>query len=141
MPCIDLNQIRPAELQHHLATHSTIVACLCADWCDVCKAYRPRFEALAEQHPELLFMWIDIEDQASLVDHLDVDNFPTLLLQQHDIVSFYGAMQSDTTRLQRLIQTQSQLSLQQLQELAESGEQQRHWQTEANLRLRLAEHV
>ena len=141
MPCIDLNHIRPAELQHHLATHSTIVACLCADWCDVCKTYRAKFEALAEQHPDLLFMWIDIEDQAGLVDHLEVDNFPTLLIQQQDIVSFYGAMQSDTVRLQRLIQTKSQLSSQQLQELADSGEQQRYWQTDANLRLRLAQHV
>jgi thiol-disulfide isomerase/thioredoxin len=141
MPCIDLNTALPAELQHHLVARSTIVACLCADWCDVCKGYRPNFEALSAEYPDILFLWIDIEDQASLVDHLDVDNFPTLLIQQNDIVSFYGAMQADTTRLKRQINQLSDKSLQQLQQLADSGDLQRHWQNEANIRKRIANHV
>lgn len=141
MPSIDLNHILPAELQQQLATHSTLVACLCADWCDVCQAFRPKFESLAALHPDLLFIWIDIEDQASLVDHLEVDNFPTLLIQQHDIVSFYGAIQADTAKLDRQISSLTDKSSAQLQHIANSGEQQRSWQIEANLRSRIANHV
>ena len=141
MPSIDLNHIAPAELQRHLASHSTLVACLCAAWCDVCKNYRPDFEALAVQFPETLFLWIDIEDQSSLVDHLDVDNFPTLLIQQHDIVSFYGTMQPDTSQLKRLILSFAGQSSEQLRSLANSGALQRSWQIDANLRKRIAAHV
>jgi thiol-disulfide isomerase/thioredoxin len=141
MPSIDLNTVSPAELQQLLADHSSIVACLCADWCDVCKSYRPRFEELAKQYPDILFMWIDIEDQSSLVDHLEVDNFPTLLIQRHNIVGFYGTMQSDPARLKRQIDLLVDKSPQQLQELVNASEQQRQWQIEANIRNRLANHV
>ena len=141
MPSVDLTRIAPAELQHHRASSETIVACLCAAWCDVCKTYRPAFEALAAQHPELLFLWIDIEDQSSLVDDLDVDNFPTLLIQQRDTVSFYGTMQPDTTQLKRLIVSLGQQSPEQLQAMARSGTLQRSWQLSANLRRRFASHV
>ncbi|PRC91506.1 thioredoxin family protein [Solimicrobium silvestre] len=138
MPYLDLNHTSAAALQQHLTKYQTVVACLCAAWCDVCKDYRPKFEALAEQHPELLFLWIDIEDQASLVGDLDIENFPTLLIQQNDVVSFYGTMQPDTSQLKRIIQSQARQSPEQLQTQANFDGQQRLWQTEANLRLRLA---
>jgi len=69
-----------------------VVACLCAGWCDVCKQYRAGFEALAADFPDAQFVWIDIEDQADLVGDLDVENFPTILMQREDIVAFYGTM-------------------------------------------------
>lgn len=141
MSSIDLNTVTPADLQHLLTTHDTIVACLCADWCDACKAYRPKFELLASHFPDVLFMWVDIEDQAGLVDHLEIDNFPTLLIQQRDIVSFYGVMRPDTAQLERLIQVQIDQSPQQLLSQSQSGELQILWQRNANLRQRIAEHV
>ena len=139
MPSIDLNSVPPATLQDQLATHSTIVACLCAAWCDVCKTYRPKFEALAAEYPQLLFIWVDIEDQAALVDDLDVDNFPTLLIQHDNSVSFYGTMLPDTAQLKRLLQFQLQQSPEQLREQATGGAAQREWQTLANLRARIAD--
>jgi len=141
MPSVDLNHISPAELQQHLASKATIIACLCADWCDVCKAWRPKFDALAEQYPALLFLWIDIEDQASLVDHLEVDNFPTVLIQQQDIVSFYGTVQPDAAHLKRQIDVLCDKSVNQLHQLANASDQQRALQSEANIRARLAAHV
>lgn len=117
MAYFDLNTISPAELQQQLAKHQhSIVACLCAAWCDVCTAYRPEFEALATRYPEQLFLWIDVEDQAELVDDFDVENFPTLLIQQHRWVTFYGAMYPDVKQLDRLLRSQATQSLEQLQE-------------------------
>ena len=67
-----------------------VVACLCAAWCDVCTNYRPGFDELAAQHPDKLFVWIDIEDRADLIGDFDVENFPTLLIQRGDDVIFYA---------------------------------------------------
>jgi len=137
MTCLDLNTIPTAELQLQLSKNHTIVACLCAAWCDVCTAYRLQFEPFAEQHPEHLFLWIDIEDQAEVVGDLDVENFPTLLIQQHGIVTFFGTMQPDTTQLKRLLQSQANQTLEQLQQQTAANTQQRLWQSEANLLQRL----
>ena len=141
MSILDLNTGSPAQLHLSLAQHRVVVACLCAAWCDVCNAYLPKFTALSQQYPEVLFLWIDIEDQAALVGDLDIDNFPTLLIQHREVVTFFGTMQPDTLQLKRIIQSQLEQSAEQLQAQANSGELQRSWQAVANLRQRMAQHT
>jgi thioredoxin 1 len=58
------------------------VTCLCALWCDSCEAYRAGFFALAERFPHARFAWLDVEDDADKVDEREVENFPTLLIEQ-----------------------------------------------------------
>ena len=55
------------------------VYCLCAAWCDTCSAFAPAFDAAAQAHPGIAFGWIDIEDEAELVDDVDIETFPTVL--------------------------------------------------------------
>jgi thioredoxin-like negative regulator of GroEL len=110
-----------------------IVACLCAAWCGTCGGYRAAFESLAARHPDKTFVWIDIEDQADVVGDLDVDNFPTLLLQQGDTVAFFGTMLPDALLAERLVQAQAELPPDELARLAQSSEERRHWQRDCNL--------
>jgi thioredoxin 1 len=108
MNFLDLNTTSITVLQQQLPQYPTIVACLCAAWCDVCSAYRIKFEELSTQLPELLFLWVDIEDQAELVGDFEVENFPTLLVQHNQTVTFYGSMQPEINQLKRLLQSQHQ---------------------------------
>jgi thiol-disulfide isomerase/thioredoxin len=111
-----------------------VVACLCAAWCGTCSSYRAAFEALAARHPDKTFVWIDIEDQADVVGDLDVENFPTLLLQRRDKVAFFGTMLPDPHLADRLVQAQALLPDDELARLAASSEERRAWQLECNLR-------
>jgi thioredoxin-like negative regulator of GroEL len=115
-----------------------VVACLCAAWCGTCSSYRAGFEGLAERHPDTSFVWIDIEDQADVVGDLDVENFPTLLLQRGDRVAFFGTMLPDPKVAERLLQSQAALDDAELARLAASNEERRGWQRDANLRVLLA---
>ena len=58
------------------------VVCLCADWCGTCRDYRPHFDALAGEFSDGRFVWYDIEDDAERVGHIDVETFPTLLIER-----------------------------------------------------------
>lgn len=127
------------EILDAIAGDAWIVACLCAEWCDVCRQYRPSFEELAARHPDKRFIWIDIEDQADVVGDLDVDNFPTLLIQRGDVVAFYGTMLPDARQLHRLIEAQAEKTAAELCAEAESGAERRAWQEDCNLRSRLAD--
>ncbi|NHZ39165.1 thioredoxin family protein [Massilia aquatica] len=111
-----------------------IVACLCAAWCGTCASYRAAFDGLAARHPDKHFIWIDIEDQAEVVGDLDVDNFPTLLIQRHDMVTFFGTMLPDPALAERLIQAQVAQSDEELAIQARSSEERRLWQQQCNLR-------
>ena len=126
-------------LSEALASGKWVVACLCAGWCDVCKQYRAGFDALALQYPEHQFVWIDIEDQSDLIGDLDVENFPTILMQRGDTVAFYGTMMPEPRQVARLLEAQLERSDEELSLEADSNSQRQQWQTECNLRLRLDE--
>ncbi|WP_394789509.1 thioredoxin family protein [Rhodoferax sp.] len=82
------------------------VACLCADWCGSCREYQERFEQVGASFPGAQFVWIDIEDMADVVDPIEVDNFPTLLVVVDKAVRFFGSITPQTETLQRLVQAQ-----------------------------------
>ena len=82
-----------------------LVACYCAAWCDTCSLYRGRFEAMAKQHPEHTFVWIDIEDDPELLGDEDVENFPTILIEKSHRVLFFGVMLPHIQQLERLLQS------------------------------------
>lgn len=127
-----------AEVAAALAQDRLVVACLCAAWCGTCASYRAVFEELASRHPDKYFLWVDIEDHADLVGDLDVENFPTLLIQRHEHVAFFGTMLPDPNVAHRLIESQAGLSDEELARQAASTEERRQWQHDCNLRALLA---
>ena len=82
-----------------------LVACLCADWCGTCRDYQPLFVQLQQDFPQARLLWIDIEDQADLVDPVEVDNFPTLLIAAQGQALFFGTVTPHLETLRRLIQS------------------------------------
>lgn len=83
-----------------------LVACLCADWCGTCREYKPRFEQIQAAFPGVVFVWVDVEDESELVDPIEVENFPTLLMANRERVQFFGTVLPHPETLQRLIETQ-----------------------------------
>jgi thiol-disulfide isomerase/thioredoxin len=137
MHSITLEPDNRDEVAATVASGRWVVACLCAAWCGTCDSYRAAFEALAARHPAHAFVWIDIEDQADVVGDLDVDNFPTLLLQRGDNVAFFGTVLPDAAIAERMLQAQLEHSNDELARLAQSSEERRRWQAQCNLRLLL----
>ena len=89
-----------------VSPHMVLVACLCAEWCGVCRDYRSRFEQVTARFPDVKFIWIDVEDEADLLHPLDIDNFPTLLVGVGDEPRFLGPLTPQVDTLDRLIRAQ-----------------------------------
>ena len=134
MQSITLTAENRADVAALLAGDQWIVACLCAAWCGTCGSYRATFEELAGRHPDKVFLWVDIEDHADVVGDLDVENFPTLLLQKGETVAFCGTMLPEAGLAHRLLQAQEAMSDAELAAQADSTEERRHWQRDCNLR-------
>nr|WP_151447540.1 thioredoxin family protein [Lacisediminimonas profundi] len=139
MTCMTLQLDNRDQIRAALSGDVWIVACLCAAWCDVCREFRPAFEALAAEHPDKRFLWVDIEDQADVVGDFDVDNFPTLLLQRGDTVAFFGTILPDARQANRLLAAQAEKTPAELQREAGSTRERQQWQQEYNLREKLQE--
>lgn len=137
MSTITLEPDTLSQVLAPLDDDSWVIACLCAGWCDVCRNYRPHFDALAARHPKQQFLWIDIEDQADIVGDIDVENFPSLLIQRGDIVAFFGTVEPEPRLAERLLQAQMDKSDAELRAESVSSAERRRWQQHYNLRSRL----
>jgi len=83
-----------------------LVVCLCAQWCGTCKDYAPLFEGLQAEFAQAQFRWVDIEDESDLVDPIEVENFPTLLIASAGQARFFGPVMPHLDTIRRLIQSQ-----------------------------------
>lgn len=106
MPSLTLNQQNRDLLSQSWTDETWVIACLCAAWCGTCNEYRAGFDAWAARHPDKCFVWIDIEDQADIVGEMDIENFPTLLMQRGSAVVFFGTVQPDHGLAERLLVAQ-----------------------------------
>ena len=94
-----------------------LVACLCAQWCRTCDAYRDTLAAvrdairLGHPHRATRFVWVDIENESELVGDLDIEDFPTLLLARGDQVLFFGPILPHAQTLDRLVRSALDTSL------------------------------
>ena len=139
MSSLTLQPDNHATLKEWLTSTDWVIACLCAAWCDTCRSYRSAFDELAGKHPDKRFVWIDIEDEADIVGDIDVENFPTLLIQRGDAVAFFGTVLPDPKVADRLIQAQAGQSAAELRSAIQGNAERQQWQRECNLRLRLEE--
>ena len=87
-----------------MASREFTVTCLCAEWCDVCREYRPEFAALAERFPQAEFAWLDIEDDADEVGGREVENFPTIEVKRGEAQLFYGVLLPKPEHLVRVLE-------------------------------------
>ena len=115
-----------------------LIACLCAAWCGTCRDYRAGFDALATRFPEARFLWLDVEDDAELLDDYEVETFPTLLIQRQEAVLFFGAMLPHHDLLQRTLESFHAQTPDESRHYAHADSLRRSWQNERNLRQALA---
>jgi thioredoxin 1 len=90
------------------ASPHLLVACLCADWCGACREYKPLFDSLTGKFPNVRFLWVDVEDEADLIDPIEVEDFPTILIAKGSNSNmqplFFGTVLPHIETLDRLIQ-------------------------------------
>jgi hypothetical protein len=63
------------------------------------------FDRVAAAHPELVFRWLDIEDEADVLGNVDVETFPTLVIGNAHTLRFAGPILPQAGHLTRLLQS------------------------------------
>ena len=80
-----------------------VIVSLCAAWCDTCNEFRAAFERIASARPQCVFVWLDIEDDATLTSDFDVENFPTLAVFREGRPAYFGVSLPHESTVLRLI--------------------------------------
>lgn len=103
MPALNLDTDSNRIAERLTDPNTLLVACLCAQWCGTCREYRDTFDRLADAHPDMCFAWVDIETHADRFDDLDVENFPTLLIEDSVTTRFFGTVLPHGAIAERLL--------------------------------------
>jgi thioredoxin reductase (NADPH) len=80
-----------------------VVVLFCAAWCDTCTEVRAGFERLAAARPDVMFVWLDIEDDSDICGDVDVEDFPTLAIFRGDRLLHFGVSLPQEGNIARLI--------------------------------------
>jgi thioredoxin 1 len=92
-----------AQIRRWVEHGAAAVVALCAAWCDTCTAFRATLERLALARPDLLFVWLDIEDDNEICGDIDIENFPTLAIYRGERLLHFGVSLPLEGTVRRLI--------------------------------------
>lgn len=67
------------EFQNLISQNEVVFVDFFANWCGPCKMLAPIVEELADKHPEVKVVKIDVDAEASLAMQYQVQSIPTLI--------------------------------------------------------------
>ena len=78
-------------------TSWVIIADFYATWCWPCKVLWPVMEELSEEHPEVKFLKVDVDEVSELAEEYSISSIPTIFVwYNHEIQEgFIGAYPKD----------------------------------------------
>ena len=71
------SELTSDNLAQILANSAKVMVQYGAGWCGNCKITKPKFKRLAENHPDIAFVYVDAEHNPNARQFANVSNLPT----------------------------------------------------------------
>jgi thioredoxin 1 len=78
--------VKIVETADEIPMTGSVVIDFFATWCGPCKKIAPAFEQLATVYPSIVFLKVDVDESAELVDKYGVQAMPTFVFVKDGIV-------------------------------------------------------
>lgn len=74
-----------ADLDFRLeqAGNKLVVVDFFASWCGPCKMIAPNLETCAEEHPEIVILKVDVDENGDLAKEYDISLMPTIIFMKN----------------------------------------------------------
>ncbi|OZB49320.1 MAG: hypothetical protein B7X60_01620 [Polynucleobacter sp. 39-45-136] len=75
----------------------------CAEWCGSCREFKEHFNSI--EIDGLSKKWLDIEDEAVLLENIDISNLPTILaVSDYELSFYFGEIPPNKIFLEKILQ-------------------------------------
>ena len=78
--------VKLVETADEIPMTGSVVVDFFATWCGPCKKIAPAFEKLAEVYPTIVFLKVDVDESAELVDKYGIQAMPTFLFMKDGVI-------------------------------------------------------
>jgi thioredoxin 1 len=87
-----------------------------ADWCGPCKRFAPTYEALSDEHPDIVFGKVDTEAEQALAAKFEIRSIPTIMAVRDGVIVFSQAGALPKQQVESLIAQIRELDMDKVRE-------------------------
>jgi thioredoxin 1 len=69
-----------ANFKATIESNAFVIVDFWAPWCEPCVAFTPTFEAVSENHPDIVFGMVDTEADPEISEYFEVSQIPGILI-------------------------------------------------------------
>ena len=119
-----LVELTAQNFNEEVGKHQIAIIDFWAPWCGPCMQFKPIFEKVAEEYPDILFGKVNTEEQRELAAHFNIQSIPTIMIIKEGIIVFSQAGALPEEALRDLIRQVQELDMDQVRK--EIQEQQKN---------------
>jgi thioredoxin 1 len=94
-----------------------------AAWCGPCRQFAPVYDAMSEQHPDVVFAKVNTEEQRELANFFQIRSIPTLMVFREQIIVYSQPGALPPAALANVVDKVRELDMNQIRkEIAEAGQ-------------------
>ena len=67
------------DIQQLLDDNSRVLVMFGATWCGPCKTFKPKFQNISLENPDIVFAYCDVEETSELASELEIQSVPTVV--------------------------------------------------------------
>jgi len=77
------------DIEQLLDENTRVIVLFGATWCGPCKTFKPKFQTVSLENPDIVFAYCDVEETRDLSTDLNVQSVPT-------VISFFDGIEDET---------------------------------------------
>ena len=94
-----------------IENNDVVIVDFWAPWCGPCRMFAPTFEAVSEQHPNVVFAKLNTEDQQELAASFNIRSIPTLMVFREKVIVFSQAGMLPKAGFEQVVQKSLELDM------------------------------
>lgn len=84
-------ELTKANFEDTIKNNDIVIIDFWASWCGPCKSFAPTYEAVSENHADIVFGKINTEEEQELAASFQIRSIPTLMIFREQIAIFSQA--------------------------------------------------